>query len=130
KWTKPESGSSGYYSFWQYIHIDIPLLFSILLLITFGLIILYSASSQNILVVEQQLMRIGLSLAVLFVFAKIPPAAYRRWAFLIYVTGIILLFLVLIAGHVGKGAGRWLSMGFLRFQPSEIMKLAIPMFLA
>jgi rod shape determining protein RodA len=129
KWTTPES-SSGYRSFWQYIHIDIPLLFAILLLISFGLVILYSASSQNLLVVEQQIFRIGLALGVMFVFAQIPPTTYQRWAFLIYMIGVVLLFTVLMVGHIGKGAGRWLNLGFIRFQPSEMMKLAIPMFLA
>lgn len=129
KWAKPD-GSSGYHSFWQYIHIDIPLLLGIFLLIAFGLIILYSASDQNSVVVEQQALRIGLSLIVMFVFAQIPPTTYQRWAFFIYVVGIILLFSVLLVGHIGKGAGRWLNIGFIRFQPSEIMKLAIPLFLA
>ncbi len=129
KWTKPES-SSGYRSFWQYIHIDVPLLFCILLLIMLGLVILYSASSQNMSVVEQQILRIGLSFVVMLVFAQIPPTTYQRWAFLVYITGLILLIAVLAVGHVGKGAGRWLNLGFIRFQPSEMMKLAIPMFLA
>ncbi len=129
KWTKPES-SSGYHSIWQYIHIDVALLICILLLIMLGLVILYSASGQNMLVVEQQIVRIGLSFIIMLVFAQIPPTTYQRWAFLIYIVGLMLLFAVLVFGHVGKGAGRWLNLGFIRFQPSEMMKLAIPMFLA
>lgn len=129
KWANPES-TSGYRSFWQYIHIDIPLLAAILLLIAFGLVILYSSSSQNINVVEQQGMRISLSLGVMFIFAQIPPSTYQRWALLVYTLGVVLLCAVLVVGHVGKGAGRWLDFGVIRFQPSEMMKLAIPMFLA
>jgi rod shape determining protein RodA len=129
RWGKSESGS-GYHSFWQYIHIDIPLLLGILLLITMGLIILYSSSDQNTAVVEQQAFRIGLSLVVMFIFAQIPPTTYQRWALIVYVVGIIMLFSVLMVGHIGKGAGRWLVIGFIRFQPSEVMKLAIPLFLA
>ncbi len=129
KWASPESAAS-YRSFWQYLHIDVPLLLGILLLIAMGLVILYSSSSQNLEMVEQQVMRISLALGVMFIFAQIPPTTYQRWALLIYVIGIVLLFAVLIMGHVGKGAGRWLNFGILRFQPSEMMKLAIPMFLA
>ena len=64
--TKPEGGGSGYRSFWQYIHIDMPLLIGILLLISAGLIILYSASSQNLPKVEQQVLHIGFGLALMF----------------------------------------------------------------
>jgi rod shape determining protein RodA len=129
KYKAPEKNNS-YRSFWQYIHIDITLLASIFLLLAFGLFILYSASNQNILVIEKQLMHIGLSLGILFVFAQISPTAYQRWAFWLYCAGVVLLAAVLIVGHIGKGAERWLNLGVIRFQPSEIMKLAIPMFLA
>ncbi len=127
---KPDSGSSGYHSFWQYIHIDVPLLISILLLIAMGLFILYSASSQNLVMIQQQVLRIGLSLIVMFFFAQISPTTYQRWALALYAIGTILLIAVLAVGHTGKGAERWLNLGFIRFQPSELMKLAIPMFLA
>jgi len=128
--TKPESAGSGYHSFWQYIHIDVPLLTSIILLITAGLIILYSASSQNLALVEQQVLHIGLGLVVMLVFAQIHPSTWQRWALWIYLLGIVLLITVLATGHIGKGAERWLNLGFMRFQPSEMMKLALPMFLA
>jgi rod shape determining protein RodA len=124
-----ENGSQ-YRSIWQCIHIDLPLLFCILVLITLGLVILYSASNSDIVVVEQQLMHTGLAFAVMFVFAQIPPTTYQRWAPFLYVAGVTLLLAVLIMGHIGKGAQRWLSLGVFRLQPSEIMKLAIPMALA
>ncbi len=127
---KPESGSSGYRSFWQYIHIDVPLLFGIILLITAGLIILYSASNQNMQMVEQQIFHIGLGFALMLLFAQIHPITYQRWALWAYLLGVVLLIAVLLGGHIGKGAERWLNLGFIRFQPSEIMKLALPMFLA
>lgn len=126
----PHQNNVKFRSIWQYIHMDIPLLMGILLLLGMGLLILYSASAQNALVLERQLLRIGLSLAIMFIFAQIPPIVYQRWAFWLYFIGIILLIAVLIFGHIGKGAGRWLNLGFIRFQPSELMKLAIPMFLA
>lgn len=126
---KPEN-TTKYRTFWQYIHIDIPLLLSILLLMTAGLFILYSASSQNLFIVEQQALRIGLSFAIMVVLAQIPPIAYQRWALPLYCVGVVLLVVVLITGHIGKGAERWLNLGIFRFQPSEFMKVVIPLFLA
>jgi rod shape determining protein RodA len=117
-------------SLWQCIHIDGALLFSILLLMGIGLFILYSASNRDMYVVEQQAMHIGLALTVMFMFAQIPPDTYKRWAPVVYAIGVTLLIAVLVVGHTGKGAQRWLKIGFFRLQPSEIMKLAIPMLLA
>ncbi|HSW69105.1 MAG TPA: rod shape-determining protein RodA [Gammaproteobacteria bacterium] len=128
--TKPEGGGTGYRTFWQYIHIDVPLLFGILLLVAMGLTILYSASSQNMELLEQQALHIGLGFIVMFLFAQINPLTYQRWALWLYLIGIFLLVIVLASGHIGKGAERWLNLGVIRFQPSEIMKLALPMFLA
>jgi len=118
------------HSFWGFIHIDFPLLLGILLLVCMGLFILYSSSSSNIIVVQKQLIHLGLAMGVMFIFAQIPPIVYQRWAFWIYVVGVVLLFAVLLIGHTGKGAERWLNLGIFRFQPSEIMKLALPLFLA
>lgn len=122
--------SDGVNSFWQEIHIDVPLLLAIGLLISLGLLILYSASGESLIVVRQQVMRIALSLGIMFVFAQISPMTYQRWAPVIYIVGVTMLFACLFVGHVNKGAQRWLTLGVLRVQPSEIMKLAIPMFLA
>lgn len=119
-----------YRTFWNFFHIDFPLLSAILILISVGLIILYSASNKNIYVIEQQLVRIGLSIGIMIIFAQIPPFVYQRWAIWLYGVGIILLCTVLITGHIGKGAERWLNLGIIRIQPTEMMKLAIPMFLA
>ncbi|MDR3477090.1 MAG: rod shape-determining protein RodA [Gammaproteobacteria bacterium] len=119
-----------YRTIWQCIHIDLPLLLSILLLMGLGLFILYSASNRDMFVVEQQVMHIGLALLVMFFFAQIPPTTYQRWAPWIYLAGVSLLLAVLIMGHIGKGAQRWLNLGVIRLQPSEVMKLAIPMILA
>lgn len=129
KFKKPEN-STQYRTFWQFIHIDIILFMAILLLVGLGLIVLYSAGNKNEGLVEQQILRILLSFGVMFVFAQIPPVSYRRWALALYCIGVALLVAVLVVGHVGNGAGRWLNLGFVRIQPSEIMKLAIPMVLA
>lgn len=123
-------GNVQFRSFWQYIHLDVPLLFAIFLLIAMGLLILYSASGQSVAVVERQVLRIGLSFAIMFVFAQISPIIYQRWALGVYLLALVLLAAVLVFGHIGKGAERWLNLGIIRFQPSEMMKLAIPMCLA
>ncbi len=117
-------------SFLRYIHIDLYLLLGIILLMIMGLIILYSASSQNSIILEQQILHICLAFAVMFLFAQIPALVYQRWAIWLYGIGVLFLIAVLIVGHTGKGAERWLNLGIMRFQPSEIMKLALPLFLA
>lgn len=114
----------------QPLHIDGPLLLALLMLIMMGLVILYSASGQDMNVLRQQGMRIGLSLFIMFCFAQIHPTTYQRWAPWLYSIGVLLLIFVLISGHINKGAQRWINLGFIRFQPSEMMKLAIPMYLA
>ena len=115
---------------WQALHIDIPLLLALLMLIAYGLFILYSASNQSLYAVEQQAMRIGIALLVMIGFAQISPMTYQRWAPWLYLIGVVLLATVLVIGHIDKGAQRWLNLGFVRVQPSELMKLAIPMYLA
>jgi rod shape determining protein RodA len=117
-------------SIWQTLHIDIPLLLSILSLIGFGLVILYSAGNQDRVLVEKQCLHIGVALFMMLVFAQIPPITYQRWSPWLYFVGVTLLFAVLIIGHIKKGGQRWFNLGFFHFQPSEMMKLAIPMLLA
>lgn len=124
------TNQEGNRSIWQALHIDVPLLFALLLLIILGLLILYSASGQNLAMVEQQAAHIGVAALVMIGFAQVSPRTYQRWAPWLYITGVILLTAVLFIGHIGKGGERWLNLGFFRFQPSEMMKLAIPMFLA
>ena len=115
---------------WQFLHIDIPLALALLCLTLFGFIILYSASNQSFALVEQQALHILIAVIIMLVFAQIPPRSYCRWAPIIYALGIILLMGVMLMGHMGKGAQRWLGVGAFKFQPSEIMKLAIPMMLS
>ncbi len=115
---------------WHYIHIDVPLLFFLFILAGLGLFILYSAGGKEINLVSRQAAHFALAFGVMLIFAQIPPETYKRHAPWIYAVGVFLLFLVLIAGHRGKGASRWLTLGPMHFQPSELMKLAIPLFLA
>ncbi|HEY9052450.1 MAG TPA: rod shape-determining protein RodA, partial [Gammaproteobacteria bacterium] len=114
----------------QMLHLDALLLFGILLLTVTGLVVLYSAGGQSMELINRQTTRLVLAFAVLMVLAHVPSSTLRFWSPWIYGLGMILLVLVLVAGDVGKGAQRWLDLGFIRFQPSEMMKLATPMMLA
>ncbi|WP_371188984.1 rod shape-determining protein RodA [Thalassotalea maritima] len=109
------------------IHIDLPLLFGLLVLMSLGLAVIYSAGGQDMDLVVRQVIRLGVALGVMFVVAQIPPSFYQRWVFAIFVIGLLLLVCVLLFGYASKGAQRWLDLGFTRFQPSEIMKLVVPM---
>lgn len=114
----------------QKLHIDIQLLFSILVLCSVGLVILYSAAGQEMEVVWKQVFRLVVAFLFMFGVAQLSPSTLKRWSLWIYLIGILLLIFVLLAGHIGKGAQRWLDLGIIRFQPSEIMKLAVPMMVA
>lgn len=111
-------------------HIDPFLTLSLLALIGLGLLVLYSASNGDSSIVVRQALRFAMALVVMVLVAQIPPHRMLSWAPWLYLVGVILLAVVLVTGHVGKGAQRWLDLGIFRFQPSEILKLAIPMFLA
>jgi rod shape determining protein RodA len=111
------------------LHIDGPLLGGALLLCTLGLVVLYSASGQSLDVVLRQAMRMLLGLGAMCAIAQISPWRLARWAPLFYLLGTILLVAVFLFG-TGRGAHRWLELGFVRFQPSEIMKLAVPLTVA
>lgn len=116
--------------FWEKMHIDLPLFIGLAVLITAGLFILYSADNQTSSLIFQQGLRFGLGIVIMIIFAQIPPRYYATWAPWVFGIGIFLLLAVLAIGHIGKGAQRWLGFGIVRFQPSEIMKLAMPMMLA
>ena len=112
------------------LHIDLPLLAGLLLLSAFGLAVLYSANGQDLGGVERQLARLGLAYGLMFALAQVSPARLQRWSPPIYVAGVLMLVAVLAIGDVGKGAQRWLDLGVIRFQPSELLKLAVPMMVA
>lgn len=111
-------------------HLDSNLLQALLFLIAFGLVILYSAGNEDVHTIEGQCLRLGFSALVLIAVAQIPPYRLRVLAPWIFFVGLFLLIAVMAIGDIGKGARRWLDFGIIRFQPSEIMKLAIPMYLA
>jgi rod shape determining protein RodA len=111
------------------LHIDGPLLVGILLISALGLVVLYSAVGENMRMWVNQLIRLGVALVGMFIVAQMSPEFLRRWTPWGFLAGLVLLVLVLTTGEVGQGAKRWLDLG-IRFQPSEIMKLAVPMMAA
>ena len=111
-------------------HIDISLLVMLLLLCLVSLGILYSASGEDMELLWRQSLRIFIGLVIMLLLAQASPASLNRWSPWLFGIGLLLLILVLVIGIVGKGAQRWLDFGFFRFQPSEIMKLGVPMMVA
>jgi rod shape determining protein RodA len=109
------------------LHIDGPLLLSVLAVCAVGLVVLYSAAGEDIHIFVGQAARVGLGLGVLTFVAQIPPRVMRIGAPFLYGLGLLLLIAVAVAGDVAMGAQRWLDLGFVRFQPSELMKIAVPL---
>ncbi|WP_440875503.1 rod shape-determining protein RodA [Thalassotalea sp. PLHSN55] len=117
-------------SIWQRLHIDAWLLLGILSLMILGLFVVYSAGGQELPIIYRQGVRLGISLLVMFIVAQISPMVYQKWAVPVFIVGLLMLVAVLAFGHVGKGAQRWLDLGFMMFQPSEVMKLVVPIMIA
>ena len=112
------------------LYIDWPLLTSLVTLSILGLVVLYSASGENWTTVTRQIIWMVIAFAVMFGVAQIPPYQIEFWTPWVYGLGLVLLLAVLIVGEIGKGAQRWLDLGFFRIQPSELMKFAVPMMVA
>ncbi len=112
------------------LRLDAPLLVGLLLICGFGLVVLWSAGGQDTGLLLRQVVRLGVAFGVLLAVAQVPPKLLRLWSPWLFLGGLLLLVAVLVAGDVGKGAQRWLDLGIVRFQPSEIMKLAVPMMAA
>ncbi len=118
-------------SWYARIHVDPILLLLITGVVLFGLVILSSAVDGKDALFDAQVRRIGLAYAALIIAAQLPPAIYLRWAPFLYVVGLVLLILVLFVGVKVKGSQRWIDIpGLFRFQPSELMKIAVPMAVA
>jgi rod shape determining protein RodA len=112
------------------LNLDGPLLVGLTLLALYGLAILYSASGQSVDTVIRTVVRIALGVAAMLALTHASPNFLRRISPWLYVIGVLLLVVVEVTGVIGKGAQRWLNLGFMRFQPSEIMKLGVPMLAA
>ena len=126
---KNSTGIVGFILRWL-SSIDLVLLVSLSLLIALGSIILFSASGEDVKMMNRHTIHLILASVVMLIATQLSSDLLRRWSFWIYLFGVIVLILVLVQGTMGKGAQRWLEVGGLRFQPSEVMKLAVPMMVA
>jgi rod shape determining protein RodA len=114
----------------QRLHMDVPLLLGLLALATVGLVVMYSVDGGDGRLMTRHAMRLLIAFAVMFVLAQINPRHLFHWTPWLYLLGLILLIAVLVFGDVGKGAQRWLRIGPLNFQPSELSKLTVPLMVA
>jgi len=111
-------------------NIDWTLLLIASTILALGTITLYSASYENPARLQAQFVNIAVALAVMWVAAQVPPQTLMRLAVPVYLVGLALLVAVALAGEIVNGARRWLHVGIVRFQPSEMMKIAMPLMLA
>ncbi len=123
---EPKAGNS----LAQRLHIDLPLLFGLLTLSGVAFVVLYSAGGQKIDMVLRQAGRLALAMGIMLAIAQIHPRYLRLYSPLLYLVGVLLLAAVAVVGETSLGATRWLNLGVVRFQPSEMMKLAMPMMTA
>ncbi|HTD11305.1 MAG TPA: rod shape-determining protein RodA [Steroidobacteraceae bacterium] len=112
------------------LKIDGPLVVGLALVAVYGLVILYSASGQSTATLLRTLARLALGAVAMLLLARVNPNFLRRSAPWLYAGGCVLLLIVVAIGHIGMGAQRWLNLGLFRFQPSELMKLSVPMMCA
>ncbi|MEO8441063.1 MAG: rod shape-determining protein RodA [Betaproteobacteria bacterium] len=111
-------------------HIDNQLLVALLLLMGVGVVTIFSGSNQSVPRISSQVANILVALGVMYLFANIPPHYLSRIALPLYVLGVLLLVCVALFGDIVNGARRWLYIGVTRIQPSELMKIAVPLMLA
>ncbi|EDN67890.1 Cell cycle protein [Beggiatoa sp. PS] len=111
----------------HFLHLDKPLLIGLALLSCIGLIVLYSAGGQNIDLLFRQTLRLSAGLVLMLLIAQFRIQKIVHWVPWLYLLGIFLLIVVLVIGKSSHGSTRWLNLGLFRFQPSELMKLAVPM---
>ena len=112
------------------LHLDLVLLLPVIMIMTLGLFVLFSASDSDWGAVNRQLRNFIIGFGVLLAVAQVRVDTLQRWAPILYLGALLLLLLVPFFGVGAKGAQRWLSLGFIRFQPSEIMKIAMPLAVA
>jgi rod shape determining protein RodA len=117
-------------SLWDKIHLDPTMLLILLALLTYSALVIWSASGQDMGMMERKIGQIAMGVVIMIVMAQIPPRVYEGWAPYLYIFCIILLVAVDAFGAISKGAQRWLDLGIVRFQPSEIAKIAVPLMVA
>lgn len=113
---------------WTKLKLDPLLLILLVMIMAFGLLVLYSGSGSSEAAVQRQMVRYGLALVAMVIVAQVNLRNIQRWIPLLYLVGLAFLGAVLLFGVGAKGAQRWLEIsGLPRFQPSEIMKLLVPL---
>ena len=117
-------------AFAERLHLDVPLLLGVLVLSAFGLVALYSAGGRDADLLVRQAIRLVIGFGLMFLVAQIAPRRLFRWALPLYLTGVLLLCVVLLFGETAQGAQRWLRIGPVGFQPSEFVKLTVPLMVA
>jgi rod shape determining protein RodA len=114
----------------QRLHLDLPLLLGLVALSGVGLAVLYSAGGEDLNLVMRQGIRLTVAFAIMFLLAQISSRHLFFWTPWLYAVGIGLLVAVLLWGDVAQGAQRWIRVGPLNFQPSEMVKITVPMMVA
>lgn len=112
------------------IVVDVPIVLTTFAICTLGFVVLYSAVGESSSLVLRQAIRFTVALGIFGIVAQVPPRSLRMWSPWIFCVTLGLLALVMVNGVVGGGAQRWLDLGVFRFQPSEIMKISVPMMVA
>lgn len=130
EWLGGRSGTPPLTRLLLALRVDPPLLLGILAIGAVGMVVLYSSGGESSGLVIQQAVRFGIGLFVMLVAAQIPPRNLRLWSPWLFVAALGLLVWVLVAGEMGGGAQRWIDLGFVTLQPSEAMKIAVPMMVA
>ncbi|SDX73351.1 rod shape-determining protein RodA [Nitrosomonas halophila] len=117
---------------WYYLtrYIDNFLLAGIFLLMITGIVVLFSATGGNTARVISQLLNMAIALVIMWSIANIPLQKIMRLALPLYILGIVLLIAVALFGEIHNGARRWLNLGLTRIQPSELLKIAVPLMMA
>ncbi|MCY4312595.1 MAG: rod shape-determining protein RodA [Gammaproteobacteria bacterium] len=110
--------------------LDYPLLSGILLVCSLGLITLYSASGEDVDLLIKHVGRLIIAFMAMYIVSHIQVSTLSNMSLYLYLIGLVLLIAVLVFGSAGKGAQRWIDFGIFRFQPSEIMKIVVPMMVA
>lgn len=112
------------------LHIDVALFIGLLLVCALSILVLYSAGGEDMQILTRQAARMGVAFVIMTVLAHVNPYQFKRHSAFLFCTGVVLLIAVLVTGDVGKGARRWLDLGVVRFQPSEMIKITTPMMIA
>ena len=111
-------------------NIDPTLMSALAILCGVGLVVLYSATDGDMTKIVNQLIRLAIGFAVLLFFAQISSKTLLHWSPWLYLASLVLLLIVMLFGYTGKGSQRWLNLGIIQFQPSELMKIFLPMMIA